>query len=201
MKATCALILILLFSFVFGINAQGQQSNDQSLLKKTDLVYKERQQWRKVLKWPDSCEADFENREGTYAGMEFYELSPGKYVVEVECFLAAYQANIMYLYYDETTRPVTSKVLTFTVYDKVGNRIVAQRMTDLGGSGEFNEQTKELTFSTMFRGVGDCGSIARYGFRNGTTVLKEFRAKFKCDGKADDEKYYPVIFPKRKRRA
>jgi len=55
-------------------------------------------------------------------------------------------------------------------------------VTHLSGRA-FDRPRGELIAFTKFRGMGDCGIFARYGFRNGDPVLTELRVKTTCDGR------------------
>jgi hypothetical protein len=168
----------------------------QSSPKTTSLTYEDRKAWRAILQWPDSCETGFDSREGTWSGLTFWPIGPKGYLIEVQCFLAAYQANNMYAWYDGETQPPSSKFLTFTVYlSEDGKTIAPEEVTELNGLSEFDAKQRELQVTTKSRGLGDCGSFARYEIQNGAAILKEFRAKFQCDGKWQEPKTYDRLFP------
>ena len=176
--------------------AQEPEPN-QSSRKTTGLTYEDRKAWRAILKWPDSCEASFDGRDGAWSGLTFWPIGPKQYLVVVQCFLAAYQADNMYAWNDEGVEPPLSKFLTFTIYtSEDGKKIVQEQVMELAGLSEFNAEQKELWVTSKSRGLGDCGSFARYGFQNGAAILKEFRAKFQCDGKWQEPKTYERIFPR-----
>ena len=111
-------------------------------------------------------------------------------------FLAAYQPTNMYVWYDEGTNPSQAKLLTFkTASSEDGKKIVWDEVTELAGLGDFNAEKKELSVTSKFRGVGDCGFFARYEIQNGAATLKEFRGKFQCDGKWQEPKTYERLSP------
>ena len=168
-----------------------------SARKMTGLTYQDRKAWRAILKWPDSCEKAFDNRDGAWSGLTFWPIGPKQYLVEVQCFLAAYQADNMYAWYDEGMEPPRSKFLSFTIYaSEDGKKIVQDQVTELAGLSEFNAEQKELWVTSKARGLGDCGSFAKYGFQDGAAILKEFRAKFQCDEKWQEPKTYEQLFPR-----
>jgi hypothetical protein len=127
--------------------------------------------------------------------LKFWQLEPHKYLVEVICFLAAYQLNQRYIYYDETKSPPSATLLNFKIYDKIGKKLVEKWIDEFGGFGDFDDQKKELIIDTKFRGLGDCGYRAVYRIQEGKAVLKEFRAKFNCDGKEWNPEKAPRIYP------
>jgi hypothetical protein len=167
-----------------------EQTQDKVPHKKTRLTYADRQAWREILKWSQECEADFGDHGADYAGLEFYKLTPGRYLVEVECEIAAYQSVKFYLLYDENVSPARSKFLTFKIYSGENERSMIQTKTDaLLGVSTFNHKQKTLTIFSKLSRFGDCGSIATYSFRSGEPVLTDFRIKLNCDGSGMENPY------------
>lgn len=216
-KMMCALLILGVFCVPLVTLAQEAPSGKQDQgapppqskppVKKHNLTYEDRKAWHRILKWPDECEQEFERDWSAAEGSEdrqaqlqewltFWQLEPHKYLVEVICFLAAYQLNQRYLYYDETKSPPAATLLTFKIYDKVGKKQVAKWVDEFGGFGEFDDRKKELIMSTKFRGLGDCGYRAVYRIKDGKAILKEFRAKFNCDGKEWGPEKAPRIYPR-----
>lgn len=158
-------------------------------LKKVNLSYEDRQAWRKVLHWPESCEEAFDYPDKTYGGIQFFPLTAESYLAEVTCTRGAYQGFQVYLYLSETKSAQYSRLLEFKTYEAPGetrSSLVEKHSTELWGTPHFDTAAKELTILNRFRGPGDCGSWARYGFSEGRPELKDFRAKLSCDGKGAD---------------
>ena len=153
--------------------------------KKVNLSHKDREAWRKIIKWPQSCEEAFDNTMSKEtAGLEFYELAEKQYLVEVICTLGAYQGFQVYSYLDETKSPPSAKLLTFQTYEsEYDNKLEKKESEELLGLAEFDFKTKQLTILNKFRGLGDCGTLATYGFQGGDVQLIELRAKLTCDGR------------------
>ena len=156
-----------------------------SSLRKSNLSPGDRRAWRGILKWPDECEEAFEQTMGKEtAGLEFYELSAGRYLVEIVCTTGAYQGYQFYSYLDETKSPPAARLLTFETYESEDeDKLQKTEKQEMWGLPEFDAKTKRLRILNKYRGPGDCGSLARYEFPEGSPVLKEFREKSKCDGK------------------
>lgn len=167
-------------------------------LKKADLTYDDRVAWRKVLNWPGDCEQSFEaTTEKNLAGLRFFELAPQQYLVEVMCARGAYQGEQRFMFYDQTQTPPVAQLLSFKTYeapDEKFESLKLQETPEIWGLAEFNPQTNELTILNKFRGVGDCGSWARYGFEQGRPQLREFRAQLACNGRGarDPQKWRKV---------
>jgi hypothetical protein len=182
--------------------AQASATSAGAYPKKTEPTIEDRRAWREILKWPDDCEdahaATFGAGDGQIVGLEFYELEEKKYLVEVLCASGAYQGSQVYAFLDETKSPPAGKLLTFQTYesqehDKL-DKIETQELT---GLPTFDAKTKRLTVLNKFRGPGDCGSLATFGFADGAAELKEFRAKTKCDGKGagNPEQWKKIALP------
>ncbi|HEX8472420.1 MAG TPA: DUF1176 domain-containing protein [Pyrinomonadaceae bacterium] len=170
------------------IEASATPTAGASYPKKTDPTAEDRQAWRKILKWPDDCEesyaATFGAGDGKIVGLEFYELEEKKYLVEVLCASGAYQGSQVYAFLDETKSPPSGKLLTFQTYEsQEEDKLDKIETQELWGLATFDDKTKRLSVLNKFRGPGDCGSLATFGFADGVAELKEFRAKTKCDGK------------------
>jgi len=172
-------------------------------LKKAGLSGKDRKAWHKILKWTQSWEDEYEagplgsdSEEPDSGFMKFFPLGQGKYLVEIQITVGAYAATFGYCYYDETSSPPTANVLTFQVFEEKGGKINAKEEQQLVGmEGMTSLNPREFTFAGPYRSAGDCGFRAVYVIQDGKAKLKEFRAKFKCDGKQEDPLKYPLIFP------
>ncbi|CAN5895746.1 hypothetical protein BH23GEM7_BH23GEM7_12670 [soil metagenome] len=155
-------------------------------LPRTDLTPEDRAAWYQLLAWPEECERSFVPTNEADGGLTFYPLAEGRSLVEVVCLVAAYQRSHLYLMYDERTTPPQARLLRFPTYVlQPGQSWAPHQSAELTGIPEFDAAGDELTVLTRFRGVGDCGSVARYGFEGGQPVLLDFRGKVECDGRAE----------------
>ncbi|OGP74618.1 MAG: hypothetical protein A2Y80_03435 [Deltaproteobacteria bacterium RBG_13_58_19] len=171
--------------------------------KKENLTYEDRKAWQEILKWPEDCGPDPEDlrRPDTGrppenpSGLRFWQLQPQKYLVEVKCQVGGYNDLQLYLFYDETTAPPTSRLVQFEQYDSKAKAIGAQTETELLGYMEFHPRNQELTRFEMERGLGDAGAWLKCRINEDQGVLLEYR----CKGCDDDEKYdgipHPETFP------
>ncbi len=170
--------------------------------KKTGLTHKERAAWREILKWPADCEDAFATTHNTqddgFAGLEFYELSDRRYLVEVACAAGAYQGSQVYVLFDESKSPHQTNVLSFQNYvAEDEDKLEKEETAELWGTATFDARSKQLTMLNKYRGPGDCGALAAYGFEDGTPKLLEFRAKTKCDGRGAEnpKQWKKVLLP------
>lgn len=166
--------------------AEQDGSNSPLELPKDNLTRKNREPWRRVLRWPDSCEEAFQYPDESFAGLRFYPLEPHTDLAEVTCSLGAYQGFQIYYLLDERRSSPTPSLLTFQTYEAHGEEeksLVRVSTSELWGTPTFDPRTKHLTVLNRFRGLGDCGWLATYNFLKGTPALLEFRAKLRCDGR------------------
>jgi hypothetical protein len=157
-------------------------------LRKTGLTYADRVAWRTQLKWPRDCEESFDYPDKSFAGLEFFELSPKRYLVQVTCTLGAYQGTFVFLFLDESRSPSASKLLTFVDWTDSGkpDRLQKRKATQLTGTPEFDPDKKLLRLTNKFRGIGDCGFLATYSLAKEQPELVLLQAKLECDGGASD---------------
>lgn len=142
------------------------------------------------------CKDNFRSEDGKRGmGSKAFQISDKKYLVQVMCFLAAYQGNFEYvLWIDEAEKPRVVP-LEFDSFQEPKAGEKPQRITDrsIAGLPRFNVRSQTMTNFTKFRGVGDCGSSALYKLEGDRMVLQEYRAKYACDGNYVQD--LPVIYP------
>ena len=141
------------------------------------------------------CEGEIDKN----AAQEFskvYPVSNGKYLVEVLCFLGAYQGNYEYFLYDRKASEVILKPLDFDIFEiDDSGKITKKQSHSIGGLTEFIPDKQELTVLTKYRGLGDCGALAKYQWQQEKFKLLEYRIKEKCDGNYLEPEQYSRIYP------
>jgi hypothetical protein len=157
---------------------------DSLLPKQGKLTYRDREAWRKIIGWPESCEEAFSaTMSKAAAGLKFYSLGSRAYLVEITCTLGAYQGFQVYTYLDERDSPPVARLLTFPTLEYTSEKTLEKtEAQELWGLSVFDSKSRRLTVLNRFRGLGDCGTFATYGFEGEKPVLLEFRAKWDCDG-------------------
>jgi Protein of unknown function (DUF1176) len=115
--------------------------------------------------------------------VKFHLLSQGRYLVEISCFHAPYNLGNVYVVYDETLSHPRAQLLKFPTYRFTEDGGLIKETTYVVGGRVFNNRKNELVAFVKYRGIGDCGTFARYVFPASEPVLREFRAKLDCDGK------------------
>jgi hypothetical protein len=161
-------------------------SAPSATMSKENVTRDGRKAWRRVLKWPDSCEEGYDYPDPALGGVAFHALAKGRYLAEVVCTLGAYQGYQRYYLLDESAPQPTARPLTFSTYEatgKQGQALTRTQTEELWGSPEFDPKTRRLKVMNRFRGTGDCGTLAVYAFDSGDPQLQEFRAKTACDGR------------------
>ena len=139
------------------------------------------------------CKDTFRNADTSRGmGSRAFKLTDKRYLVQVQCFLAAYQGSFEYaLWIDESPQP---RVIPME-FDAFQEGSPPKRITNRGIAGmpRVNVRSQTMTNFTKFRGLGDCGSSALYKLEGDRMVLQEYRAKYECDGKYVQD--LPVIYP------
>jgi hypothetical protein len=128
-------------------------------------------------------------------GSKAFQLTDQKYLVQIQCSLAAYQATFEYvLWIDQSPQPRVVP-LDFDVFaePKQGEPPKRTKERSLVGMPRVNVRSQTMTNFTKFRGLGDCGSSAIYKLEGDRLVLQEYRAKYECDGKYTQD--FPIIYP------
>jgi Protein of unknown function (DUF1176) len=123
---------------------------------------------------------------------EFFKVGNKKYIVQVMCYLGAYQGGYEYYLLTENAGQVQSKPLNLLKISENGSKQVDN---SLSGYPTYDSSKKKLTVFTKGRGLGDCGSFGRYQFESDRFIAKEIRVKSECDGKYVEPEKYPKVYP------
>ena len=116
-----------------------------------------------------------------------YKLENQQYFVVLQCFLAAYQGNYEFLIVNQqpaAKKPVTKLTVTEFTKNEAG-KVQKVESSSIGGLPTYDSKQRVLAINSKYRGLGDCGSKAKYRVENTTLKLLEFKAKFACDGKLE----------------
>jgi hypothetical protein len=183
-----------------------QSSPDKPPQIKENLTYEDRQAWKEILQWPNHCDPkpadpgrpDAGLPHENPSGLRFWQLEPKKYLVEVKCRVEPYNDLQLYLFYDETTAPPTSRLLQFERYDPGAKIVVAEPEPELSGYPEFHPQTRELTLWTRPPGLGEWDTWTKYRITEDKGVFLEVRANppdahGKDKGIPQDPATYPIV--------
>ena len=123
-----------------------------------------------------------------------YSLDESQYLVEILCFLGAYQGNYQYLL--GTKGENEFQKVNFVTFRLESDELKLSNTFTLVGITEFDELNQLLIVKTKARGLGDCGSYAQYQWKEDSSFeLKEYRDKIVCDGVYLEPENYPLIYP------
>lgn len=164
----------------------------------------ERAAWRARLLWPVACESAhaqavkiLELRDGR---LRAFPLDGRRTLVEVACARGSYQDSLLYYLWDETRQPAEASALRVPTLEAVDDEWLARESLETAGASRFDAARRTLVLTTLARGLGDCGSIARYRVQGFKLVLEELRGRG-CDGdpeSAPAPDKWPRVFPKPK---
>ncbi len=125
-----------------------------------------------------------------------YRINEQQYLVEFLCFLGAYQGNYEYLLYDTTPTGVKVKSLSFDVFEPNGSgKFTSTNVSSISGLPDYEPEKQLLTVFTKYRGLADCGSLAKYKWEESEFKLLEYRVKEKCDGTYLEPDQYSQVYP------
>lgn len=154
----------------------------------------DRQRWYLAARWPKDCEDSYAavGYSPDFGGLTFYELSPGTYLLQVTCYLGAYQGESVFLIVKRDSAQPDARLVNLQVYSAEDNNIAhltSRHETSVMGVPSFDDKTKTLTIFNKSRGIGDCGIITVYDF-SGASInppVKHVSAELTCSGKPFSE--------------
>jgi len=136
---------------------------------KTNLTTRDREAWRKVLRWPDELEQQWKrsriDNNSEQGGLIFHSLGQDKYLVVINVAESSYQSGYIFMHYDEASKSSTpARLLKLKTYERDDDdgHISTRLAREIEGLPTFDPAKKQLVVYTMGRGTGDCGSLVRY---------------------------------------
>ncbi|MEM9216141.1 MAG: DUF1176 domain-containing protein [Cyanobacteria bacterium P01_F01_bin.150] len=125
-----------------------------------------------------------------------YTVNGDDAIVEIQCFLAAYQGAYEYWFYQTTESGGEFMPLSFDTYTKSESGELSRiQMRELGGLPTYDPAKETLTIFTKYRGLSDCGSYSEYQWQGSEFELVTYREKPNCDGNAIAPTEYPQVYP------
>jgi uncharacterized protein len=152
-----------------------------------------RDSWYKRLKWPSSCEDEYKDQyggdqgqspgaAGKYGyGLDIHKLQGDWRLAVVNCTFAAYQGSFVALTFEQGgNKP--AQLLTLRDYDRnASGKVTLSGDTERTGLPTFHSETHTLEVLDLARGVGDCGSLVTFAFKEGRPVVTDARAQYCVD--------------------
>jgi hypothetical protein len=165
----------------------------QSMSKTERRIVKTLYQQRSNLKLCyEEGEEKFHNFNEFKKDIVLFYLEDGQYLVQVLCHSTAYQG--VYEYY--LSQP---KILRPLVFDSVDSNLETRdkllKTRPLVGIPDYDTNTQSLIIWSKARGIGDCGSWAKYTWNDSQFFLVEYREKSDCDGVFIEPNNYPLVYP------
>ena len=124
---------------------------------------------------------------------KIYPLSNNQYLIEVLCFLGAYQGNYQYLLASKQAKKLEK--INFATFISREQSLKLINTSTIIGKTDFDQSNQILIVETKARGLGDCGSYIEYKWQDSGFELQEYRYKSECDGVYIEPKEYPLIYP------
>ncbi|MGK7928587.1 MAG: DUF1176 domain-containing protein [Spirulina sp.] len=181
------LTAVILVAFLVGCTATGKNA----LAREEEFLEQLYDRQEKL----QLCEFEFD-RERSREVSQIYRVGEQKYVVELLCFMAAYQGNYEYYLIETKNSRLDIHPLMITVFNpNSSGEWTREENRDIAGLPSFDAETRILTLYSKGNGVGTCGSLARYEFDGEKFQLVNYRAKAECDDRYIEPENYPQIYP------
>lgn len=142
-----------------------------------------RDYWWQQLQWPESlCPR---HGSGDNSGVKVYKIAGGRELVEIVCFLGAYQGQQIY-YLRAPNGSFT--LLEFDQFESPNVGVLEPyRAAEVTGTSQLITPSNQLKVFRKYRGIGDCGQLLTYSLEKAQPQIIEFRTR-KCE---DNKTYIP----------
>ncbi len=151
------------------------------------------------ITWHNALQRELENEEliceageRSFDRVEVLDVSEDSELIQITCNVYAYQADFIY-YHHAKKAPLDEEYFGILSFEEmVGEKLrPSKRLVGVF----FDKETKILESISKGRGLGDCGTAAKYQWNknSGNFELTEYRKKADCDG--DIESDWPVVYP------
>ncbi len=170
---------------------------DHRILKKQNKNRVDRNQWKKLLKWPDEFEKKTQGYGPDFSGIEFYDVAAGRYIVHVYGSLGSYQGEHLFFDIEEIKNQIKAKPMVFEQFseiEKEGDDSYFDPNEEKKENADFKCFTGSLVYGTIsfdpvkkrlvnlnrYRGAGGCGTQTVYDVGGKTPRTLAFRARVNC---------------------
>ena len=191
------IIAVFIYGFIFTLQGCDQPQQEKVTTGKVVITPEEKEQIiTQVYQQQKSLRLCNQERDQALSkdSATIYVLDETQYLVEILCFLGAYQGN--YQYFLATKGKNKFQKINFSTFRRHDDDLKLGDTFTLVGMTRFDELNQLLIVETKARGLGDCGSYAQYQWKEDSSFeLKEYRDKFECDGVYIEPKNYPLIYP------
>ena len=120
-----------------------------------------------------------------------YDLGGNLKLVELPCWLAAYQAGSIFVVFD----PALPERVRLLKFEQLGDKGFVREASLTMPS--FDPKTKTLRSMHKGRGLGDCGTLGTWRWTGADFKLTGFWNKENCDGRPFRAEKRWQVFPKR----
>lgn len=138
----------------------------------------DRDAWWHRLRW-DTATCPREPIGRDQSGVHIHGLAGGYRLIEINCFLGAYQGqSLLYLESPGGQHPT---LLSFDQFESPDRGLLEHyRSAELVGTLDVDASTRQLTVLRRYRGIGDCGQLLTYELSDSDAELLELRHQ-NCD--------------------
>ncbi|HEY9886656.1 MAG TPA: DUF1176 domain-containing protein [Vampirovibrionales bacterium] len=146
-----------------------------------------------------ACVGDGYEENASQELSQIYKLPNNNYLVQLVCFMAAYQPVQEFYLYEEKPNGKKAIVASLDLQGLHKNKkgqLIKTKYRAIAGLINYKDETKTLSIWTKDRGLGDCGTFSTYKLENEKLVLQELKQKNNCDEEYTEPENYLSIFSK-----
>jgi WD40 repeat protein len=164
------------------------------------VQYRDRQEWRIRLGWPNECEETFQRTSlqepDGFGGVIFYKTTTEKLLASVTCTVGPYWVEERLYLIDPQADPLTATPLMIPELTRQGGQDWVQHEVDqIHGLPSFDQDTQTLINLAPSRGLKDCGFFYVYRLDNERLVLEEARYHDCDDANPVLSDQWEIIYP------
>lgn len=166
----------------------------QKSITKDSYSLDDRRRWRKIAKWPNSCEIR-DMRYMVDSGLSFYSITDKKIILKVTCKHYAYQ-SLDKLYSIEFSKSnISASPLKLPQVKEAGNKWKRYNSNTITGHFQFYAKDRELLNIHKYYGAEQCGHSIVYKIKSKpslTVNIDKAWGNFDCE-KSMTEEGWPEI--------
>ena len=176
--------LLLIWAAAQALDPGAAAPTDISPALQPGPAQQERERWWQRLHW-STANCPREAFDDEASGVQRHPLTDGRALIEITCFLGAYQGQS--LWYVQTPSETPAQ-LAFDQFDAPDGGVLEHyRDPALVGTVTVDADEGKLVVLRKYRGIGDCGQLLTYRLSDAEAKLVELRVR-DCD---DDAAYTP----------
>jgi len=124
-SVSICLICFQTFCLAEGYNDRIHEGTaDYQILTKQNKDRADRNQWKKLLKWPDEFEKKTQGYGPDFSGIEFYDIAASRYIVHVYGSLGAYQGEHLFFHVEQNNNLIKARAMVFDQFSEIEKKVM-----------------------------------------------------------------------------